>query len=120
MPTPTRTLVCRDATTIGKQERSLTLHDLDTTVTLRELIRHRVREELASSGRASGDHPLAGRGRPTGKGWEAQADAALRAFERNAFVVLVGDRQVDDLDARIDTSGETDVTFLKLVPLAGG
>jgi hypothetical protein len=117
MPLPAGTLTCHDATTAGNAQTTLTLHDLDTTLTLRDLIRHRVREEVARRG---GDHPLADRGTPAGPGWEAQADAALRSFERNGFVVLVGDRQVVDPDERIDTHQATDVTFLKLIPLAGG
>lgn len=117
MPLPAGTLTCHDATTAGNAPTTLILHDLDTTVTLRDLIRHRVREEAA---RGSGYHPLAGRRGTAGAGWEAPADAALRSFERNGFVVLVGDRQVVDLDERIDTHQATDVTFLKLVPLAGG
>jgi hypothetical protein len=117
MPSTAGTLTCHDATTAGTAPATLTLHDLDTTITLRDLIRHRVREEVALRG---GRRTLASRGAPTGPGWEAVADATLRSFERNGFVVLVGDRQLVDLDATIDTDEVTDVTFLKLVPLAGG
>jgi hypothetical protein len=117
MPLPARTLTCHDDTTAGNAPTTLTLHDLDTRVTLRDLIRHRVREEVAQRG---GDHPLADRATPAGPGWEAQADAALRSFERNGFVVLVGGRQVVDLDEPIDVHQATEVTFLKLIPLAGG
>jgi hypothetical protein len=117
MPPTAGTLTCHDATTAGDAPTMLTLHDLDTTVTLRDLIRHRVREEVA---RRAGDHPLANRGAPASPGWEAQADAVLRAFERNGFIVLAGDRQLVDLDAPVDTREVTDLTFLKLIPLAGG
>jgi hypothetical protein len=117
MPPSAGTLTYHDATTAGTAPTTYTLHDLDTTITLRDLIRHRVREEVA---RRAGDHPLAERGIPAGPGWEAQADAVLRAFERNGFVVLVGDRQAVDLDATIDVRQATEVTFLKLIPLAGG
>jgi hypothetical protein len=117
MPLPAGTLTCHDDTTAGNAPATLILHDLDTTVTLRDLIRHRIREEFARHG---GDHPLADRATPAGPGWQARADAALRSFERNGFVVLVGGRQVVDLDERIDTHRATEVTFLKLVPLAGG
>jgi hypothetical protein len=51
---------------------------------------------------------------------QRQAERALEAFERNGFVVLVGDRQVEALDAVVDLRGDTRVTFLKLVPLVGG
>ena len=45
---------------------------------------------------------------------------ALRGFERNAFLVIVDDRQVTDLDAEIRLAPDTDITFVRLVPLVGG
>lgn len=33
--------------------------------------------------------------------WERQADAAIEAFEHNGFVVLVGERQVTELDEQL-------------------
>ena len=45
---------------------------------------------------------------------------AVEAFSRNGFVVLVDDRQVESLDAVLDVSRRTEITFLKLVPLVGG
>jgi hypothetical protein len=44
----------------------------------------------------------------------------LGAFGRNAFVVLVDDRQVAELDEEVHLRAGTRVTFLKLVPLVGG
>ncbi|MEU4560040.1 hypothetical protein AB0F72_16790 [Actinoplanes sp. NPDC023936] len=46
--------------------------------------------------------------------------SAVEAFSRNSFVVLVGNRQIEDLDERLDLSDGAEVTFLRLVPLAGG
>ncbi|MFF0888363.1 hypothetical protein [Streptomyces sp. NPDC003456] len=51
---------------------------------------------------------------------EAQTALALRAFAGNGFLVLVGDRQLTDADEEIDLPLGTEVTFLKLVPLVGG
>jgi hypothetical protein len=51
---------------------------------------------------------------------EAQYQLAVKAFGRNGFVVLVGDRQVEDLDAEVHLPAGTEVTFMKLVPLVGG
>ena len=51
---------------------------------------------------------------------EDQFAKTVEAFERNGFVVLVDNRQVDRLDAKIPLKPETMVTFLKLVPLVGG
>ena len=44
----------------------------------------------------------------------------VEAFGRNGFVVLVDDRQVEELDEDIELALGTEVTFLKLVPLVGG
>lgn len=52
--------------------------------------------------------------------WEVQADTACAVFERNGFVTLVGDRQIDDLDEMIDVSCDRTVSFIRLVPLVGG
>jgi hypothetical protein len=51
---------------------------------------------------------------------EAQFQKALVAFERNGFLMLVDDRQVEQLDDVIALGSSTVITFLKLVPLVGG
>jgi hypothetical protein len=52
--------------------------------------------------------------------WERQADLAEWAFQRNGFFLLVGDRQADDLDQVVDLATDTEIVFIKLVPLVGG
>jgi hypothetical protein len=52
--------------------------------------------------------------------WEQQADLALDAWGRNAFFILVGGRQVTDLDEVLELTAESDIRFLRLVQLAGG
>lgn len=52
--------------------------------------------------------------------WHEQSRAALEAFERNGFLLLVDDRQVETLEEEIRVRPETQVTFLKLIPLVGG
>jgi hypothetical protein len=127
-------IVVTDATTSGQEIARLLLDDVPSRVRLRELIRHRVREEVARynahpAQRFNGlvkpteaEQTLNGYvlSKPRLLDWQAQADAAVSAFERNGFFVFVGDRQVDDLDAEL-TLAETDVvSFVKLVPLVGG
>jgi hypothetical protein len=51
---------------------------------------------------------------------EKQFELAKRAFYSNGFILLVDDRQVDELEEEIDIRPETTVTFLKLLPLVGG
>jgi len=45
---------------------------------------------------------------------------ALRAFERNGFLVLAGGRQLDSLEEEIDFESAREVEFVRLVPLTGG
>ena len=52
--------------------------------------------------------------------WEEQFARALDAFGRNGFFILVGDRQAERLDEELVVSGDTEVSFVKLVPLVGG
>jgi len=41
-------------------------------------------------------------------------------FERNGFFVLVGDRQVTNLDDPVSLTGNPEISFVKLTPLVGG
>ncbi|MFE2882640.1 hypothetical protein [Streptomyces sp. NPDC059272] len=51
---------------------------------------------------------------------EAQTELALKAFAGNGFLLLVGDRQLTELDDEIELVPGVEVTFLKLVALVGG
>jgi len=128
------TVTVVDETTAGTRGGAWHLDIFEETCTLRELIRRRVFQEVAEYN-ARPRPVFQGLVRPvdaevTLNGYELrskrhvdpekQVASALAAFERNGFVVLVDDRQVDDLDATLDLSRDTRVTFLKLVPLAGG
>ncbi len=83
-----------------------TLEVFEETLRLDELIRRRVFLEVAESG-AQVDP-------------EERTRVTLDAFGRNAFVVLVDDRQVTALDEKVRLHAGARVTFLKLVPLVGG
>jgi hypothetical protein len=58
--------------------------------------------------------------RPRRVDWEQQAERALDAFARNGFFVLVGDRQVTDLDEELRLTADSDIRFIRLVQLVGG
>jgi hypothetical protein len=122
-----------DETTSGER-RTWVLDITEERLALREVIRRRVFQEVAE---CNVRHPAVFRSlmRPAGaemtrNGYtlierrhvdaEAQYLLAVQAFGRNGFVVLVGDRQAEDLDAEVDLPAGTEVTFLKLVPLVGG
>ena len=104
------------------------------TITVRELIRERVYEEVREYN-ASEPEYFKGLVQPTDAehtlngykirerrkiNWEAQFDLALEAFQRNGFFILVDDRQVESLDETFKLSLTTQVSFVKLVPLVGG
>lgn len=125
-----QTLVIHDESASGQPLASLELADLPDLITVRELIGHRVRAEVARHNAAPA---MAWRGlvtpqEATARGltstrrieWERQADIAERAFARNGFFVLVGHRQVERLDEVIDLALEEHISFVKLVPLVGG
>ena len=128
------TLRIRDERAPGRETRSFELPDVPARITLRDLVRTRVREEVAAYNSRPGDR-FNGLVRPRGAeedlngyrmreprrlDWRAQADAAEEAFGRNGFFVLVGERQVDDLDEELELAPETEVRFLRLTPLVGG
>jgi hypothetical protein len=108
--------------------------DIPVAITLRDLIRTRVREEIA---RANAEPSAEARTlvepvdaertlngyrlrEPRRIDWEKQADVALEGFGRNGFFVLVGGRQVDDLDQELELAADSDIRFVKLTPLVGG
>ena len=119
---------------IGKPEHTFTVHVSGETVSVRELIRLRVFQEVEDYNQtlptafrmlvqpSEAERTLNGFkfSRPHQVNPQAQFDKAIQAFEGNAFIVLVGDRQVDTLDDEIALHPETTVSFLKLVPLVGG
>ncbi|MDF5754174.1 hypothetical protein [Spongiactinospora sp. TRM90649] len=124
----------RDETATGKALDEFTLPGLPESVTARELVRLRVREEVAKynanpTRRFNGlvmpdgaEAELNGYRMPAPRGldWERQADAAEAAFLRNGFILLAGERQIEDLDERVDLTADPVVSFIKLVPLVGG
>ncbi|GAA3453793.1 hypothetical protein [Dactylosporangium matsuzakiense] len=105
-------MTIHDETATGRVLGSLEL-DLPAALTLRELIRLRVREEVAQ-------HNAQAASAAERVDWEPPAGAAVAAFGRNAFFVLVGDRQVEDLDAPLTLDEASRVAFVRLVPLVGG
>lgn len=52
--------------------------------------------------------------------WEGQYERAITAFQQSRLIILIGDRQVTGLDEEIELRASAAVTFLRLVPLAGG
>jgi anti-sigma factor RsiW len=128
------TVTVVDETTAGIRGEAWHLEIFEETTTLRELIRRRVFQEVAEFNARQGpvfqglvppaDAEATLNGyrlrQPRRVDPETQAELALAAFGRNGFVVLVDDRQVEELDAALALTRGSQVTFLKLVPLVGG
>jgi hypothetical protein len=126
------TLSIVDETTSG-QRRSAGDFCFETEIlTLRELIRRRVQQEVERFN-ASGVPAFEGliqpgeterilngvRQRPA-LNWENQFAKAIAAFQGNGFLVFVDDRQITSLEEPIELAAQTRISFLKLVPLIGG
>jgi hypothetical protein len=127
------TITIVDESTLG-EIHAWGLDFLDETVSLRELIRQRIYQEVTEyNARLSGhfhwlvqptqaERTLNGdRPRATNRlDWQAHYQKAIEAFTRRGYLVLVNDQQIADLDASIEIRADTEVTFFKLVPLVGG
>jgi len=128
------TLTIRDESTGGGTWNEIALEVLTERITVRELIRSRVYQEVQ-------DHnlrqPEIFRGlveptdaerelngfrlkRPRQIDWKQQYERAIAAFEAGAFLVLVDDRQMDSLEEEIVVRPGTCASFLRLTPLVGG
>lgn len=125
------TLLVSDESATGKPLDSWVIDDVPDRLSVREIIRLRVRDEVARrnlAGRSGSFNTLV---TPTAAevllnhttrriDWERQADVAVRAFTANGFFMLVDNRQVSDLDELIDLRSASKISFVRLVQLVGG
>jgi len=139
------TITIHDQTTSGNSTHSLTLDILSETITVRELIRSRVYQEVqdfnlqqtqaASSGGANKATTFSGLVQPTDTertlngyklktprqiDWKPQFEKACEAFASNRILLLIDNTQPTDLDQPLTLKHDTRISFLKLVPLVGG
>lgn len=125
----------RDETSSGEILHETVVNLLSVNVTAREIIRERILQEVGAYNRGPRERVFPGFVTPTATeaqlnarvvakaptvDWRKQFEIACAAFERNGFLILVDDRQIEDLDDEIEVHPETTVSFLKLVPLVGG
>ncbi|QOY85698.1 hypothetical protein [Paludibaculum fermentans] len=133
-------LLCiRDETPSGQSLHEVSVEFLTERITVRELIRERVHQEVRAFNRRDDGKAFQGLVQPTETervlnsdkaeprfrkrapiDWEAQFARALDGFARNAYFVIVDDRQVESLDEEIAAGPSTKISFVKLVPLVGG
>jgi len=129
----TKAITISDQSPSGKSVGSIFLTGISDRSTLRDLIRTRVREEVAAynlkppkkfhglvmpEGGEVGKNEFVMK-RPRRVDLEKQADVAAKAFEKSGFFVLVGG-QVTELDEDLELADGADVRFVRLIPLIGG
>jgi hypothetical protein len=127
-------LIVRDETTAGNNTGEFVMDLLTERITVRELIRSRVYQEVQDYNLKT---PEYFRGlvqpsdtertlncykirKPRQLDWRKQFEVALEAFEANRILILVNERQAESLDEEIAVELGTRVSFLRLVPLVGG
>ncbi len=128
------TVIVRDQSTAGIGSASSTLEFPSEHLTVRELIRERVYQEVQDYNRRRdgafrgliqpSDAEVAINGYRLKPGreldWKRQFERACEAFNARGFLLLIGDRQTTSLDDEVTLSRGVEVTFLRLVPLVGG
>ncbi|MGC8640891.1 MAG: hypothetical protein ACP5XB_13570 [Isosphaeraceae bacterium] len=133
------TLTVRDETASGDVYHELPLKFPTERLTVRELIRERVYQEVQDFNRKSSELVFRGLVQPSdteqvlnGKRteyrlrrhreieWKPQFDKALDAFTRQAFLILIDDKQAESLDQEFVIGHGTEISFVKLTLLVGG
>jgi hypothetical protein len=125
----------QDQTIGGPITHEMVIDFLTEEITLRELIKGRVYQEVKDANTRQDDLPMAmlkltetekelNQIRTTKKqkmiDFQKQYDKAIDAFLKSRFFVLVDDSQPTALDETITLRPDTKVTFVKLVYLTGG
>jgi hypothetical protein len=133
------TLMIHDETASGEVYNELPLEFPSERITVRELIRERVYQEVQDFNRKRDEQLFRGLVQPTdtervlnGKRteyrlkagreiqWKSQFEKAIEAFDHNGFLVLIDDKQAESLDHECVIGHDTQISFVKLTPLVGG
>jgi hypothetical protein len=135
----TVTLTVRDESTSGEIYHEMPLEFPSERITVRDLIRERVYQEVQDFNRSHSARIFRGLVQPTdterilnGKrteyrlnadreiAWKPQFEKAIEAFESNGFFILIDNDQAESLDQEFKIGHGTQVSFIKLTPLVGG
>lgn len=135
------TVVMRDEGMTGQRLSEFSLDLLTETVTVRELLRSRVHQQVKDHNvqrrgalqgivEPSPDEQRLNEQRPNEQrrsqrdvpaiDWKPYFERAADAFEQNLILVLVDNRQMESLDQQVELKSGSEVVFLRLTPLAGG
>ena len=128
-------MIIVDETLGGDRTQVFTIDSLDENFAVREIIRARIWQEVQEYNALQRAGTFKGLVQPTAVAtrlngpeaksfkpidWEKQFETAIRSFETNGFFILIGDRQAESLDEVFRIGAETEVSFVKFVPLVGG
>lgn len=127
-------VIIRDETLSGEPLRERALEVPTETITVRELIRSRVYQEVQDYNLRCGDvfqglvQPAEAEKtlngwklkKPRQLDWKQQFERAVEAFEKSQILILVNKLQAEALDEEFTIAAGTNVTFLRLMPLVGG
>jgi hypothetical protein len=128
------TLTIRDETLSGDPLREWALEVAEEKITVRELIRSRVYQEVQDYNvkqsqvyhglvqPEDAEKTLNGwkLKKPRLLDWKQQFERAVEGFENDRILILINDRQAESLDEEFTIESGTSVTFLRLTPLVGG
>jgi hypothetical protein len=132
-------LTIRDETASGAVYNEVPLEFPSERITVRELIRERVYQEVEDFNRKRDERVFRGLVQPTDAErvlngnhteyrlnkhrdlqWKPQFEKAIEAFDRNGFLVLIAENQAESLDQEFVVRHGTKISFVKLTPLVGG
>ncbi|HTU22996.1 MAG TPA: hypothetical protein VMG10_33475 [Gemmataceae bacterium] len=128
------TVTIRDENLGGESSPAWELQVPSERLTVRELIRSRVYQEVQDFNVKQSqvyrglvqpeDAEKALNGwklkKPRLLDWKRQFQHAVEGFESNRILILINDRQAESLDEEFTIEAGTSVTFLRLTPLVGG
>ncbi|MEM8669049.1 MAG: hypothetical protein AAGG48_16120 [Planctomycetota bacterium] len=133
------TVTIRDETTTGSVYSELPIEFPSEQITVRDLIRERVFQEVQDFNRAQDEQVFRGLVQPTETerilneqqteyrmkrrreiDWKKQFEKATEAFENNGFFILIDNKQAETLDQTFTVSPSSEVIFVKLTMLVGG
>lgn len=129
------TITIFDENTAGSLTTTFILELNTRRLSARELIRQRVRQEVAKFNARERPGIFQGLIQPTDTeaelngyrlkkfrtlDWERQFEAAVKSFEVNGFFLVVDGKQVESLEQELDLNPTSRVQFIKLVALMGG
>ena len=130
----TTTITISDESAAGKTLNEFSFEIPTERITVRELIRSRVYQEVKDYNASQAD-VYRGLVQPTDAeeelngyrmtkkrmiDWQKQFDKAVSAFEQNQILILVEDQQMADLEEEVELSSQSKISFLRLTPLVGG